>query len=254
MRARRVRLLACLLLGGAFSAAAARAQTTENPQALDQLAAPKTSEAKRVTHPPPRRQPYRRPEPRGGKPNPHAALPGTLKPQPGAATKPGAVAMPAAPPPAPVLPPPIVVPTRPIPPPPPVPVVADAPGAAIPRKDGERITFGAGRADLNPATDAAIRALAHAAPPFAATTFTITAYAAGNADDPSTPRRLSLSRALAVRSVLIAEGIPSTRIYVKALGASAPAGNAPSDRVDVLASTPPPASQPASQPAKSPAP
>ncbi len=260
MRTGRV-LLAGLLLAAAWSGAA-RAQTTVNPQALDQLAPPVATHErapKRPTHPPvrkPVRRPARAPEHTGGKPNPHAALPGTLAPKP-AVVKPGALSVPAAPPPAPVLPPPIVVPMRPVPPPPPVPVVADAPGTAIPRKDGMRITFGAGRADLNPATDAALRGLAHAAPPFAATTFAVTAYAAGNADDPSTPRRLALSRALAVRGVLIAEGIPSTRIYVKALGASVPPNaaaeaGAPADRVDIVATTPTPATPP--QPAQGRAP
>jgi len=65
--------------------------------------------------------------------------------------------------------------------------------------------FGDGRADLNPATDTALRALAHAAP--ADASFTVAAFAPSIPDDPSTPRRLSLSRALTVRSVLIAEGI-----------------------------------------------
>ena len=60
----------------------------------------------------------------------------------------------------------------------------------------------------------------------------VVATAAGSADDPSTPRRLSLSRALAVRAVLINEGIPSTRIYPRALGPNI--GDGPPDRVDVI--------------------
>ncbi len=243
------------MLAGAVGGA--QAQTTVNPQALDQLAPPAASSDSgrhpRATRPPERRATTRSTHPvaasaskGGGKPNPHAALPGTL---PGAPAKPS-LAIPAAPPPAPVLPPPIVVPTRPVPPPPPVPVAADAPGEATPRTDGLRVTFGAGRSELNPATDAAVRSLAHAAPPFAATTFTVTAFAAGDANDPSTPRRLALARGLAVRSVLITEGIPSTRIFVRALGASAPPGEAnppgaPPDRVDIVAATPKPSAQPA---------
>ncbi len=83
---------------------------------------------------------------------------------------------------------------------------------------GVRVTFGAGSADLNPATEAALRALrADGRSPAAPSN--VYAYAAGVPDDPSTPRRLSLSRALAVRAVLISEGIASTRIYVRALGA-----------------------------------
>lgn len=54
---------------------------------------------------------------------------------------------------------------------------------------------------------------------------------ASNADAASGARRLSLSRALAVRSYLIDKGIRSTRIDVRALGPTADSG--PADRVDV---------------------
>ena len=59
----------------------------------------------------------------------------------------------------------------------------------------------------------------------------VVAYAAGKPDDPSTARRLSLSRGLAVRSVLLASGVPSAQIYVRALGATASDG--PADRVEL---------------------
>lgn len=140
-------------------------------------------------------------------------------------------------PPVPALPPPIVVPARPIPPPPPVPVKPDAKGEVsnLP-PNGVRVTFGADSPDLNPATDQALRTVAHAAPP--TSTLTVTAYAGGTPDDPSTPRRLSLSRALAARAVLITEGVASVRIFVRALGAGAPAqAEGPPDRVDVTLTT-----------------
>jgi hypothetical protein len=54
-------------------------------------------------------------------------------------------------------------------------------------------------------------------------------------EDPSTARRLSLGRALAARAVLINEGIPSTRIYPRALGATG--GDTDRDRVDVTTGT-----------------
>ena len=63
------------------------------------------------------------------------------------------------------------------------------------------------------------------------TSFNVVAYAAGTPGDPSTARRLSLARALAVRSALMANGVGSSRIYVRALGASA--GDETPDRVDV---------------------
>ncbi|MEO5335756.1 MAG: OmpA family protein [Magnetospirillum sp. WYHS-4] len=60
----------------------------------------------------------------------------------------------------------------------------------------------------------------------------LVAYASGPAVTPSSARRLSLSRALAVRSLLIDNGVRSTRIDVRALG-DKPAGE-PANRVDVM--------------------
>ncbi|NIY75945.1 OmpA family protein [Thalassospira sp. HF15] len=57
------------------------------------------------------------------------------------------------------------------------------------------------------------------------------AYAAGDGSNASKARRLSLSRALQVRSYLIDRGVRSTRIDVRALGANVPSG--PADRVDI---------------------
>lgn len=61
------------------------------------------------------------------------------------------------------------------------------------------------------------------------------AYAGGGSQTPSQARRLSLSRALAVRSQLIEKGIQSTRIDVRALGNKLEAG--PPDRVDIIITT-----------------
>lgn len=60
------------------------------------------------------------------------------------------------------------------------------------------------------------------------------AYADDSGEDssPSRARRLSLSRALAVRSYLIENGMRSTRIDVRALGIARDGG--PPDRVDVI--------------------
>jgi len=133
------------------------------------------------------------------------------------------------------IPPAVAVPVQRPPDPPAVPVVADAPGEASPVPGGVRATFGADRSDLNPVTEAAIRSFAR---PLRTSeqAVNVLAYAAGNADDPSTPRRLSLARALAARAVLINEGISSTRIWVRALGPVASAG--PADRVDVSTDAP----------------
>jgi outer membrane protein OmpA-like peptidoglycan-associated protein len=160
--------------------------------------------------------------------------------------------VPTAPPPLPVVPPPIVVPARPAVPPPPATVAADAPDTVKPIEGGLRITFGPGRSDLNPATAEALRELAHGAP--AGSSFAVTAYAPGTPDDPSTPRRLSLSRVLTVRSLLIAEGIASSRIYPKALGSTGPISDGPADRADLVVTRPAPPPDPASASAAVPTP
>ncbi len=157
-------------------------------------------------------------------------------PAPPPIARPGPPTVPTAPPPPPVVPPPIAVPARPPIAPGPVAVAPDAPGTAAVIAGGIRATFGAGRSDMNPEVEKALRAFARTAP--AGSTLTVIATAAGAPDDPSTPRRLSLSRGLAVRSLAIAEGVVSTRIVVRAIGANlfstvAGAVDGPSDRVDV---------------------
>jgi hypothetical protein len=61
------------------------------------------------------------------------------------------------------------------------------------------------------------------------------AYSGGGSQTPSQARRLSLSRALTVRSQLIKQGIRSTRIDVRALGNKSEGG--PPDRVDIVVTT-----------------
>ena len=58
------------------------------------------------------------------------------------------------------------------------------------------------------------------------------AYAGASGESVSTARRLSLSRALAVRAFLIEQDVRSTRIDVRALGVAADAG--PPERVDLV--------------------
>ena len=146
--------------------------------------------------------------------------------------------VPTAPPEIAAIPPAVAVPVQRPPDPPPIPVAADAPGDASPVAGGVRTTFGANRSELNAGTEAAIRSFARPLRD-TAQAIQVLAYAAGSPEDPSTPRRLSLARALAARAVLINEGIASTRIYVRALGPAA--GDGPPDRVDLSTNTPVPA-------------
>jgi len=62
----------------------------------------------------------------------------------------------------------------------------------------------------------------------------LVAYASGLPDQASQARRISLSRAISVRSYLMEQGIKSSRIDVRALGNRADAGG-PTDRVDIVA-------------------
>jgi outer membrane protein OmpA-like peptidoglycan-associated protein len=214
------------------------AQVSVNPGALDQLSPspPAThGEHKAAPHHPVHRAPAHTAHPGHAthtthpvehpEPAKHAPPP----PAPEASLPP--VRLAPAPPPAAVLPPPVVAPQ---PRPAPVqlaPVVPDAVGQATQIPGGLRVTFGPGKADLNPQTDAALLAFAHTIAADPSATVNVYAYAAGTPDDPSTPRRLSLSRALAARAVLINQGIASARIYPRALGATPSDG--PPDRVDV---------------------
>ena len=60
----------------------------------------------------------------------------------------------------------------------------------------------------------------------------LVAYATSTDDNPSRARRLSLSRALAVRSNLVERGVKSSRMDVLALGSKFE--EAPGDRVDAV--------------------
>ncbi|HZB90781.1 MAG TPA: OmpA family protein, partial [Stellaceae bacterium] len=63
----------------------------------------------------------------------------------------------------------------------------------------------------------------------------LVAHASGGSDESNEARRISLQRALAVRSYLIDRGIASTRMDVRALGNRSEGGSGgPLDRVDVV--------------------
>ncbi len=226
-----------------LAAVPVRAQVTVNNGALESLGPAHTS--------PSRHAPARRPAPAARRAAPHravianlpippippdqlkAAVPAPAAPPPTvAATRAGPMTIPATPPaPASLAPPAMVMPPHAPPPPPPVPVKADAAGSATQVPGGLRVTFGVGSADLNPSTEAALLAFAQSARGDRAG-IDVIATAPGGPDDPSTPRRLSLSRALAARAVLIAAGVPSPRIYVRAMGRII--GQGPPNRVDLV--------------------
>jgi outer membrane protein OmpA-like peptidoglycan-associated protein len=140
----------------------------------------------------------------GAPPPPDAALPSGNPPAPPPATVAANAAAPSAPPAG-----------------EPAPVVA----AAV------RLNFAPSKADLGTDETEMIKQLVEGAPRGDSTTFNVVAYATPTPDDPSAARRLSLSRALAVRSALMADGVASSRIFVRALGGQG--GDGPPDRADV---------------------
>ncbi|MBT3808012.1 MAG: OmpA family protein [Rhodospirillaceae bacterium] len=92
--------------------------------------------------------------------------------------------------------------------------------------------FDAGSANLNDAAKAALDALAAQLKSDTGIRVQLQAYAAGTDETAPDARRLSLSRALKVRSHLIDQGVRSTRMDVRALGVKAEGG--PADRVDAV--------------------
>jgi len=206
------------------------AQVTTNDAALQGLQPAPVPQAPAAAPTPPLTAP--RAKPASATPRSKPARPAKAAASPGLAKPP---AVPAAPPPNLVLvPPPPSLPEHKRAPPPAVPVKPDAPGTVVDLPGGSRILFGAGSADLNPATNAAILALAARAKADPALRLTITAWAPGTPEDPSTPRRLSLDRALAARAVLINAGIASERVFAIAKGFNGIEAGPP-DRMDIVA-------------------
>lgn len=159
---------------------------------------------------------------------------------PPAAAKPGAPVVAVVPPPAAVAPP--------VAKPPPAPAVAAPPSLpavapAAPQLAGVapvapptgtaqgRVTFPPGQAVLSVADSQKLAELGKAAAGNDTATVNVQAYAPATPGDPSAARRSSLERALAVRGALMAAGVPSSRIYVRALGADGGVG--PADRADI---------------------
>ena len=106
-------------------------------------------------------------------------------------------------------------------------------GAAIEQHDGSlRLLFAANEATLPEDAQKALAAIARRLETEHNLYIQLLAYAEGTEAEASKARRLSLSRALAVRSYLMNDGVRSTRIEVRALGHKIPDG--PADRVDVV--------------------
>jgi outer membrane protein OmpA-like peptidoglycan-associated protein len=205
-----------------------RSLTLTPPSSRTSLPTSRTASAAPVLAPPPAAAPQ---PPVVKTPAPAVAAPKPT-PAPVAATVP-APEVPAAPQ---VTPPPPAAPTATAsaetPPPPPAPTqTASRPSASA--AGGEtRILFDAGSANLNDAAKSELDALATQLKSDTGIRVQLQAYAAGTDETAPDARRLSLSRALKVRSHLIDQGVRSTRMDVRALGVKAEGG--PADRVDAV--------------------
>ncbi|MCE2575979.1 hypothetical protein [Komagataeibacter sp. FNDCR2] len=198
----------CVLLGPGHGA---RAQVTTSQSALDALGAP--------PHPVATPHAGASATPAGGAgadvPDSHApasaiASPAALASLPPIATQP---------PDNPVLrPPELHVPSHPLPLPPEVRADPQARGRAERIPGGTRLHFTVQSAAMNSRMISALQTFATIMLRLPDQHVTIAAYGEGRPDDPSTPRRVALSRGLAARSVLIHAGVAPTRIYVRAIG------------------------------------
>jgi outer membrane protein OmpA-like peptidoglycan-associated protein len=94
-----------------------------------------------------------------------------------------------------------------------------------------RLLFAEGSAELSAEDKQKLLALADQLQRDPEIRIQLLAFAAGDDEAPNAARRLSLSRALAVRGFLVDQGIAAARVQVRALGQSSEDG--PPDRVDI---------------------
>jgi outer membrane protein OmpA-like peptidoglycan-associated protein len=121
-------------------------------------------------------------------------------------------------------------------PPAPQPAQTAARAPSVPLGDGTRITFTGEETELNDSAKQALAGLVQKMQAQPNARVQLLAYASGTPDQASKARRTSLSRALAVRTYLLAQGVQSTRIDVRALGNTT--DEQPVDRVDAIFAKP----------------
>lgn len=106
------------------------------------------------------------------------------------------------------------------------------PATAVPATRPMTVLFSLGSAALNAEALERIDAVREKMEADQFLRLQLAAYATNTDDNPSRTRRLSLSRALAIRSYLVEKGVKSTRMDVRALGNKFE--KAPGDRVDLV--------------------
>ena len=105
----------------------------------------------------------------------------------------------------------------------------------LPDNEGFRVLFAEQSDRLSDAAGRLLTGVAERMLNDSAIRLQIKAYASGTPETASRARRLSLNRALTIRTFLIDRGVRGTRIDVRALGNTAP--DMPQDRVDLLLSS-----------------
>ncbi len=113
------------------------------------------------------------------------------------------------------------------------PTPAAAPAAVAAAGQPPRILFSGAGADLPDGAKGVLDAMAQRLAGDAHLRLQLVAYASGTADQANQARRVSLQRALAVRSYLMEHGVANTRMDVRALG-NHNEGDDPPDRVDIV--------------------
>jgi outer membrane protein OmpA-like peptidoglycan-associated protein len=119
----------------------------------------------------------------------------------------------------------------------PAPAITTSEGAAVPANDAEqlqslRVLFPENDSHIGADAESELLRLAGYLNHNQAQRVVLYAHAGDGGQGSSHARRLSLSRALAIRMFLVDSGVPADRIYLRPLG-SQPA-DGPADRVDIL--------------------
>lgn len=104
--------------------------------------------------------------------------------------------------------------------------------AAVPSMADLSLAFDGHSSDLTPDAESKLRNVIKQLSGMPETRLQVRAYAAGEDGSKSSARRISLSRALAVRSFLMDNGIRPTRVDVRALGTET--DRSPLDRADLI--------------------
>nr|WP_246484506.1 OmpA family protein [Marivibrio halodurans] len=113
-------------------------------------------------------------------------------------------------------------------------VAAVDPSVVVERPEGLAVLFEPGAQDLPAGAEAALNAIADQMKADSDLRLRLRGYALADGDTANQSRRVSLFRALAVRTYLMKRDVNSRRMDVQALGSNLPEDGGAANRVDVL--------------------